>query len=124
MNKLLPTSSFKLLLMTYFGAWVTQVFLSLACFNLYLKFHDQFNWNQVRNHLRKLCFLYLLFFFESLIMARNLAEILIPSPVQTWFIVLFLTMIALVYLSYKTYTVLCLSIGFFVFTSSLLSHLG
>jgi hypothetical protein len=59
----------------------------------------------------------LLFFLEALLVSYNLAEVFVPSPIQTWFIVLFCTVLINQKFGYKVYTIISFLIGLLVFTS-------
>lgn len=102
---LLPTDGFLSWLMKFFGAWVSQIYLSLATLNLGLKYKE-LDQKRFRRNTIRFSFLFVLFTLEKFIIGRNIGEILSPNPLQNWMIVLIFLNCSLYYLKdIKTYII-------------------
>lgn len=89
----------------FFTTWVSQIYLTLAAFNLSTRTQEQFK-QVFSSKLKIFALLYFFFLMESFVVSPNLGFALSISPIMTWMLVL--SLISILFRFAGTKAVVCL----------------
>ena len=82
----LPTDALSVWASNTFTPFVSQVFLTLACFNL-AKHHEEFK-KVFASKIKLFLAIFVFFYFENILVATSAGDALSLNPINTWMIVL------------------------------------
>lgn len=90
----------------FFTTWVSQVYLTLAAFNLSVRSQEDFQ-NVLVSKCKIFALLFFFFLLESFIVAPNIGQAISISPIMTWMIVLSLISVIYRFVGTKGIIFLC-----------------
>lgn len=99
-GKEIPTDFLNQLILAFFTPWGSQIYLTMATFNLARKKRELFS-EEMPDKFRMYFLIFLFFFFENAIVAPNFGEMISFYPISLWMLVLFLLSLCYRYLGMK-----------------------
>tara|TARA_Y100000768_G_C23980695_1_gene685602 strand:- start:1550 stop:2641 length:1092 start_codon:yes stop_codon:yes gene_type:complete len=74
--------------MKTFGAWVSQVYIALALFNLGMK-ADKLTKEKMKRNNKWFALLFFAFFLENILISRSIGQVFSPNALMVWMMILF-----------------------------------